>query len=208
MLNRVRMNWDAFGVCASTLCMVHCLAFPLLLALVLPQRGLEGNARGAKIPISNSVDNPASRKTGRCDTRDVTAAEAAANGAGARSLPCCENEGCCAVAAKNPDADGGLAAAAGCCSTPSDKGIHAWLLGAVASAGLIALISGYQRHRHWAVIALGLTGIVLLAAALFVGPDVLSGRGEQTISVLGSIGMISAHFWNRRQCRCCNSSGR
>jgi hypothetical protein len=75
------MNWDAFGVCASTLCMVHCLAFPLLLALLLPQRGFEDNPPGAKIPISNSVDNPASHKTGRCDTRDVTAAETAAGGA-------------------------------------------------------------------------------------------------------------------------------
>jgi hypothetical protein len=124
----------------------------------------------------------------------------------ARCLPCCENEDCCAVAGKRPEADGGHAAAVGCCSTPSDKGIHAWLLGAVASAGLIALISGYRRHRHWAVIALGLTGIVLLASALIVGHNILSGRGEQTMSVLGSISMISAHFWNRRQCRCCNSS--
>ena len=32
-----KLNLHALGVCASTLCMVHCLAFPLLLTALPPR---------------------------------------------------------------------------------------------------------------------------------------------------------------------------
>lgn len=73
MLNRVRLNWDAFGVCASSLCLVHCVVLPLLVALLLPQRGVEC-----------------------CALERVGDAEA--SGAATKSLRCCANEECCAVA--------------------------------------------------------------------------------------------------------------
>lgn len=206
MFNRVRMNWDAFGVCASTLCLVHCLAFPLLVALLLPQRAVEDGALGTNLSIANRRDNRASRNARRCDAPDGAGGDAAANCAATGSLPCCENEDRCAVTGKRPLTDAEHAATAGCCSTPFDKGIHAWLLGAVALVGMIALTSGYRRHRRSGVMALGIGGIVLLLVALLVGHDIWNGRGEQMLTVMGSVGMVSAHFWNRRQCRCCRFS--
>jgi hypothetical protein len=50
-----RFNLDALGVCASTLCMVHCLVFTLLLA-VLPAWKLSAEAaqRGVEEPPSTA----------------------------------------------------------------------------------------------------------------------------------------------------------
>lgn len=31
------------------------------------------------------------------------------------------------------------------------------------------------------------------------------GRGEQFMTVAGSICMVAAHLWNRRECRCCRT---
>ena len=33
-MKALRINLDALGMCASTLCMIHCLAFPVLLAIL------------------------------------------------------------------------------------------------------------------------------------------------------------------------------
>ncbi len=55
------------------------------------------------------------------------------------------------------------------------------------------------------VVCLGLLGVLLLAGALLFGTYLLGGRGEQAMTVIGSICMVSAHLWNRRQCRCCRT---
>ena len=41
-MKSVRINLDALGMCASSLCMIHCLVFPTLLA-VLPMWKLATN---------------------------------------------------------------------------------------------------------------------------------------------------------------------
>lgn len=176
---RIRFNLDALGVCASTLCMIHCLVLPLLLA-ALPLLSLSGGEQEAI--ASDSA---------------ATASSAAA---------CCIEGECIA----DQDAKALVAgisdkSCAACCATPLDFWIHVGLLATVAPLGFVAWGAGYRRHRRFGVLALGASGVLLLCCALMFGHLFLGGRGEQVLTVIGSICMVSAHLWNRRQCRCCRT---
>ena len=177
-----RLNLDALGVCASSLCMVHCLVFPLLLA-ALPLLNLSSEERVADAAVVATGDQPkpsqASVDTG-----------------------CAEEAGCPESQAATPETNSQHAA---CCATPTDYWIHVGLFASVAPLGLVAWGMGYRRHRQLGVLALGLAGVVLLAGAILFGTQLLGGRGEQIMTVLGSICMVSAHLWNRRQCQCCRT---
>jgi len=159
-----RFNLDALGMCASSLCMVHCLVFPLLLAF-LPMWSLAA------------------------PTEDVAKAEQ------------CPADACCHSA----ESHAGAVASDSCCGTPVDYWIHVGLLGTVAPLGIVAWGMGYRQHHRLGVVGLGLFGVLLLCGALLFGHRLLDGRGEQIMTVLGSICMVSAHLWNRHQCRCCRS---
>ncbi|MBC8355439.1 MAG: MerC domain-containing protein [Planctomycetes bacterium] len=176
---RIRLNLDALGVCASTLCMIHCLVLPLLLA-ALPLWSLSGNdhVSNAATPLAASSSTAAYCVDGECRSEQVIAAS---------------------------DAQGGEEACAACCSTPLDFWIHVGLLATVAPLGLVAWGVGYRHHRRLGVLALGAFGVLLLASALLFGTQLFGGRGEQVLTVTGSICMVSAHLWNRRQCRCCRT---
>ena len=171
-MKRFRFNLDALGVCASALCMVHCLVFPLLLLLLpfLPTLGI-GQANGST-PVVAEVQ--------------------------AVSI----DEECCPSSANAPLASDDFKRAA-CCSTPTDFWIHVGLFAAVAPIGLIAWGAGYRQHGYVGVLLLGGAGVALLSGALLFGHNVLFGRGEQVMTVAGSMCMVSAHVWNRQKCRCC-----
>jgi len=179
---RIRFNLDALGMCASSLCMIHCLIFPLLLA-ALPLLNLSFRDRDSEAAnVATSLQPPPSL---------------------ASADECCAEDTCCPESQTAvPQADNDHSA---CCSTPVDFWIHVGLFIAVAPLGLVAWGAGYRQHRRLGVLALGLTGVVLLAGALLFGTQLLGGRGEQVMTVLGSICMVSAHLWNRRQCRCCRA---
>lgn len=186
---KLRLNLDSLGMCASTLCMFHCLAFPLLIA-ALPLVRLSADEP------SNNVDD---LNSGRSSRGDVLASSPKV---GSLQDACATLE-CCERAAGIGGADGNDNAA--CCATPGDFWIHVGLLSAMAPLGLIAWGTGYRKHRKRGVLCLGLSGVALLAGALLFGTQLWGGRGEQVMTVLGSVCMVSAHLWNRRQCLCCNS---
>lgn len=181
-MNRIRINLDAVGMCASTLCMIHCLAFPLLLAAI------------PLLSVSNANDAE-------------TAGAVMSPPADSRSsvIDGCEDRACCPAAQRGAEPVAGDSACAACCSTPTDFWIHAGLLAAVAPLGIVAWSAGYRHHRRMGVLALGLLGVLLLSGALLFGHHLLGGRGEQVMIVAGSICMVTAHLWNRRQCRCCRT---
>ncbi len=135
---RRSINLDTLGVCASTLCLVHCMAFPLL---VTATAFLSGDAT-------------------------------ATGGAG------------------------------DCGTTSTNYWIHAGLLGAVAPIGMTAWGCGYRRHRDASILILGGIGLLLLVGALLFGHHMMDGRGEQILTLSGSIAMVSAHLLNRRRCDC------
>lgn len=194
-MKSIRLNLDALGVCASTLCMIHCLVLPLLLA-VLPLWNLSATAQNSVAAFAPTDESPAA---------NASPSEAV----GCEERDCCPGTGALSDAASLPVTTALPASAvgehAGCCSTPTDFWIHVGLLAAVAPLGLIAWSAGYRRHRRMGVLGLGLAGVLLLCAALLFGQHLLGGRGEQVMTVLGSVCMVSAHLWNRRQCRCCRS---
>ena len=178
---KVRFNLDSLGVCASTLCMIHCLVFPLLLA-VLPAWTLTSGANASDIG------------------KPSAAADSSVEG-GLESAECVGQE-CCEAAGGNEVANG---SSVGCCSTPTDFWIHVGLLSTVAPLGLVAWGAGYRKHHGRGVVLLGMVGVILLCCALWFGTRLFGGRGEQVMTVLGSICMVSAHLWNRHRCRCCRT---
>jgi hypothetical protein len=113
----------------------------------------------------------------------------------------CSDQACCETVASCVGSD----VHASCCSTPTDFWIHVGLLATVAPLGFVAWRAGYRKHGRLGVLGLGLAGVLLLSGALLFGHNLLGGRGEQVTTVLGSICMVSAHLWNRRQCRCCKT---
>ncbi len=180
-MKALRFNLDSLGMCASALCMVHCLVFPVAL-LALPVLNLS-----ASQPVTNLQPKP-------------TGSAAASTAAGA---DCCEKESCCAHG-EGCAADEEHTAA--CCSTPFDFWLHVGLLAGVAPLGVVAWGFGVRKHGRWGVLMLGTTGVLLLSGALLFGTQLFGFYGEPAMTVLGSICMVSAHFWNRRQCKCCETS--
>jgi len=183
MITYPKLNMDSLGICASTLCMVHCLLFPLLLA-AMPLLSLSAGA------VQNTPP------TGQ-QTPVRTASEIPNMMLSADSPPCCPRGGRSPASGHNTP---------GCCSTPLDYWFHVGMLATVSPLGLIAWCAGYQQHGRPGVIGLGLAGLLLLCAALLFGPQLLEGRGEPILTAAGSFCMVSAHVWNRRRCRCCVAS--
>ena len=175
-----RFNLDSLGVCASTLCMIHCLVFPILLA-ALPVWTLTSDATGMEA-MGPSATSGAS----------VGILPVAASPVG----PVC----CAAAGSEDINAHSG-----GCCSSPTDFWIHTGLLATVAPLGLIAWGAGYRKHHGQGVLWLGVAGVALLCGAILFGTRLFGGSGEQMMTVSGSICMVSAHLWNRRRCRCCGT---
>lgn len=176
----IRINLDSLGVFASALCMVHCLLLPFVLTgLAMVGTYAKSNPTELTTQVVGHVEGDASEIKG-CELEDCC---------GDR----CESE--MAVAASESTQ---------CCSTPTDFWIHVGLLGAVAPVGIIALGFGYHQHRQVGALAVGLVGVFLLTAALMFGHQLLSGRGEQWMTVSGSLCMVSAHLWNSRRSHCCS----
>jgi len=92
-----------------------------------------------------------------------------------------------------------------CCSSSVDYWFHVGMLGIVIPVGLIALIVGHERHGFVGPLSIGSVGMLMLIGALGWGTNLWGGAGEQILTVSGSLAMVSAHLWNRRQCHCCQS---
>ena len=173
-----RLNLDALGVIASTLCMIHCLAFPVLLTLI-PMWKL------------STIEPEKELEQGWLASADSGVM------ASSNSLDCCTKES--AITTKSGFKGSHKPS---CCSTPTDFWIHVGLLLAVAPLGLFAWGAGFRQHGQIKILGLGLTGVLLLCGALLFG-NLLGGHGEQVMTVTGSICMVSAHLWNRHHCQCC-----
>ena len=76
---RIRFNLDALGVCASTLCMVHCLVFPLLLA-ALPLWSLSADTGDTEVAERLASHTPTTTHIGS-EKRHVNATEASSQAA-------------------------------------------------------------------------------------------------------------------------------
>lgn len=162
------LSLDSVGVCASTLCLFHCLAFPVAFT-VLPVLQANQPPRMAAAERDQFPWN-------RVDSRFWTNLHQTSTGLQETN----QGDWCCT-------------------GSPFGFWIHAGLLGAVAPIGMMALFTGYRQHRKTWILLLGGIGIALLASALLWGMDLLDGRGERVLTMLGSVGLVIAHLANRRQ---------
>ncbi|UTW45618.1 MerC domain-containing protein [bacterium SCSIO 12696] len=78
---------------------------------------------------------------------------------------------------------------------------HLWMVLAVIPISLIALTIGCKKHKNLTVALLGISGLCLLIAAVFLGHAVLGEVGEKLLTVVGACLIAAGHLLNHRLCR-------
>ncbi len=79
---------------------------------------------------------------------------------------------------------------------------HAFMLGILSLIAIFSLFRGSKIHGQKNVVVLGVIGLVFLALGILafdLTHSVVWGSG---ISTLGSFFLITAHFLNRKYCKC------
>ena len=84
---------------------------------------------------------------------------------------------------------------------PGDEIVHFALLFVVIPISAYALIKGGKVHKSRKVFIVGISGLLVLVAAVVLGHDMLGEIGEKILTVLGSIIVIIAHVQNHLICR-------
>jgi hypothetical protein len=93
---------------------------------------------------------------------------------------------------------------------PGDEFTHRLLAFLVMSAGVPSFWMGFRKHRKKLVLAIGLTGMGIILAALAIGDRFSSHISEIAFTMLGSLMLTSGHLMNKtfcKQCSRCNHSG-
>ncbi len=199
-----RMWVDRLGIFASAACMVHCLAFPVILAALpwLVVRGAEPvQAAGSDISAVVSACGH-DLAHGEC-CHELTAMASAAS---AGLEDCCAVEPAAAAACCSSETHVSaemMATHTGGCCDGSGFWIHVGMLALVVPLALVAFVHGFQTHGSLAILGLGLGGMGLLIAALTAGLYYWGPQGETSMTVAGSIALVTAHLWNRARTRHC-----
>ena len=81
------------------------------------------------------------------------------------------------------------------------EAVHLWMLVVVIPVSAVALTTGARKHGRHLLMVLGIFGLVVLAAAVILGEDLLGESGEKLVTVFGSAIVAVAHFKNYRFCR-------
>ena len=84
---------------------------------------------------------------------------------------------------------------------PGDESVHFALLFVVIPISAYALVKGGKVHKSRKVFITGISGLLVLVAAVVLGHDILGEIGEKILTVLGSIIVIIAHVQNHLICR-------
>ena len=82
-----------------------------------------------------------------------------------------------------------------------DEAFHLWMVAAVIPTSVYALTMGCKKHKHYYVAMLGVIGLSILIAALFVGEGESAEIWEKTLTVIGAVFIAAGHLWNFRLCR-------
>ena len=83
----------------------------------------------------------------------------------------------------------------------ADERFHQLLVFLVLPTSIVALMLGCKKHKTWTVLAWGLCGVGVLAAAALFGHDLVGEPGEKILTVIGSILVVVGHVFNFRLCR-------
>ena len=83
----------------------------------------------------------------------------------------------------------------------ANESFHGLLLFLIIPSSLLALYMGCRQHGDGWVLALGITGLVILAAAAALGTEALGVEGEKALTGLGGTVLAIGHWKNFRRCR-------
>lgn len=79
---------------------------------------------------------------------------------------------------------------------------HLVLALVIIPVGGLAFVRGYRHHKRSGIVALGLTGLVIITVAPFLVHALKYNLNEPLLMILGSVALITAHLRNQKACRC------
>jgi len=84
--------------------------------------------------------------------------------------------------------------------------LHYQVLVAVIPLSVLALGLGYRRHRDWRILLAGACGMTLLVIGATVAHSELGLAADRLFTVIGSLVLASAHFFNSYRKKLASSS--
>ena len=82
-----------------------------------------------------------------------------------------------------------------------NQSLHYVILFAAIPVSLYALISGFTNHKTAYFLTIGIFGLFVLILAVALGESFLGELGEKTLTLVGSILVVYAHFKNHQVCK-------
>ena len=84
--------------------------------------------------------------------------------------------------------------------------VHYFILFLAIPVSLYALISGFTSHKTAYFLGVGIIGLFVLILAVALGESILGEFGEKTLTLMGSVLVVYAHFKNHQACKELNCS--
>jgi len=82
-----------------------------------------------------------------------------------------------------------------------NQSLHYIILFAAIPVSLYALISGFKNHKTIHCLKVGVAGLVILVLSIILGESILGEPGEKTLTLMGSILVVYAHYKNHKTCK-------
>ena len=82
-----------------------------------------------------------------------------------------------------------------------DPLFHIFVFLLVVPIGLYAFNQGYKHHKNKWILILGIPGLLAVGLGAWVPREIQDFIGHETVTIFGSILLVSAHYINRRTCR-------
>jgi hypothetical protein len=71
----------------------------------------------------------------------------------------------------------------------------------VVPVGMYAFTQGYGHHKNKWVLIFGVPGLLAVGLGAWVPNEIQDVIGHETVTVIGSVLLITAHYINRRTCK-------
>ena len=82
-----------------------------------------------------------------------------------------------------------------------NESVHYLILFLAIPISLYALISGFTNHKTINCLVVGVVGLVILVLSIILGESILGEPGEKTLTLMGSILVVYAHYKNHQTCK-------
>lgn len=82
-----------------------------------------------------------------------------------------------------------------------NEAFHTWMLVTVIPTSIYALTMGCKKHQRYHLFFWGVSGLTLMILAVFLDHEIINEAGEKTLTLLGAILVVIAHYGNFRRCQ-------